>query len=119
MLVHSKIRPNVTLAFFLVPGFAMAQDEWLTWGHDPERTGWNPSETVLTKDNVSQLELKWKAQLSTPPKEVVLSTLTAPLVATVNAPQGPVTRVFVVGSDDTVYAIDSETGKVSWQKRFP
>jgi hypothetical protein len=27
--------------------------------------------------------------------------------------------VFVVGSDDTVYAIDSETGEVTWKKRFP
>ena len=119
MSIHLRIRPAVSLALLLIPAFATAQNEWLTWGHDPERTGWNPSETVLTKDNVSQLEVKWKAQLSTPPKEVVLSTLTAPLVATVNGPQGPVTRVFVVGSDDTVYAIDSETGRVAWQKRFP
>jgi outer membrane protein assembly factor BamB len=27
--------------------------------------------------------------------------------------------VFVVGSDNTVYAIDSETGAVIWQRRFP
>ena len=107
------------LLFCLVLGFAAPQDEWLTWGYDQERTGWNRFETVLNKDNVSQLEVKWRAQLSTPPKEVVLSTLTAPLVASVQAPQGPVTRVFVVGSDNTVYAIDSETGQVSWQRRFP
>jgi hypothetical protein len=109
----------VSLSFFLIPGLAVAQNEWLTWGYDQQRTGWNQSETTLTKENVSQLELKWKSQLSTPPKEVVLSTLTAPLVASVNTPQGQVTRVFVVGSDNTVYAIDSETGKVSWQKRIP
>src|ERR1700690_628073 len=71
----------VGLALFLAPGFAAAQSEWLTWGHDQARTGWNQSETTLTKDNVSQLELKWRAQLSTLPKQEVLSTLTAPLVA--------------------------------------
>src|SRR5215467_6329745 len=109
----------VTLAVFLVPGFAAAQSEWLTWGYDQQRTGWNQSETVLTKNNVSQLEVKWKAQLSIPPREEVLSTLTAPLVATVNGPRGPVTRVFVVGSDNTVYAIDAETGKITWERRFP
>jgi outer membrane protein assembly factor BamB len=107
------------LAVFLVPGFAAAQSEWLTWGYDQQRTGWNQSETVLSKDNVSRLEVKWKAQLSTPPREEVLSTLTAPLVATVNGPRGPVTRVFVAGSDNAVYAIDSETGEVAWQRRFP
>ena len=68
---------------------------------------------------MAQLELKWKAQLPTPSSEVVLSTLTAPLVATVNTAQGPRSRVFVVGSDNTVYSIDSETGKVTWQRRFP
>src|SRR5690348_10300018 len=108
-----------TLVIFLLPGVAAAQSEWLTWGYDPQRTGWNQSETVLAKDNASQLEVKWKAQLATPPREEVLSTLTAPLVATVNGPRGPVTRVFVVGSDNTVYSIDSETGVVSWQRRFP
>ena len=86
----------VRLAVFLVPGVAAAQSEWLTWGYDQQRTGWNQSERVLTKDNVSQLEVKWKAQLPTLPREEVLSTLTAPLVASVNGPQGPLTRVFVV-----------------------
>lgn len=113
------LRFAVSLAFSLAPAFAASPNEWLTWGYDQERTGWNQAETILGKDNVSRLELKWKAQLSTPPSEVVLSTMTAPLVAIVNGPQGPSTRVFVVGSDNTVYAIDSETGKVTWQKRFP
>jgi len=102
-----------------MPSFAAAQSDWLTWGYDQQRTGWNQSEAVLSKDNVSRLEVKWKAQLSTPPREEVLSTLSAPLVATVNGPRGQVTRVFVVGSDNTVYAIDSETGEVAWQRRFP
>src|ERR1700676_3386458 len=80
----------VSLTFFLVPRLATAQNEWLTWGHDPERTGSNPDEKILTKDNVSQLEVKWTAQISTVPQEQVLSTMTAPLVAMVNTPQGPV-----------------------------
>jgi len=109
----------VSAAFFLAPGFAAAQSEWLTWGYDQARTGWNQSETTLTKDNVSRLDLLWKAQLPTVPKEAVLSTMTAPLVATVNGPDGPKTRVFVVGSDNTVSALDSETGEVVWQKMFP
>ena len=109
----------VGLAVLLVPCLAAAQNEWVTWGYDQQRTGWNRSENLLSKDNVSQLELKWKAQLSTLPREEVLSTLTAPLVASVNGPQGRVTRVFVVGSDNTVYAINSDTGEVAWQRQFP
>jgi hypothetical protein len=64
------------MAVFLIPSFAAAQSEWLTWGYDQQRTGWNQAETVLTKDNVPQLQLKREAQLSTPPREEVLSTLT-------------------------------------------
>jgi outer membrane protein assembly factor BamB len=37
----------------------------------------------------------------------------------VNTPQGLVTRVFVVGSDNTVYAVDAQTGSISWQRPFP
>jgi hypothetical protein len=92
------------LTFFLLPALATAQNQWLTWGHDPERTGSNPDEKILNRDSVSLLEVKWTAQISTAPKEYVLSTMTAPVVATLNTPQGPATRVFVVGSDNTVFA---------------
>ena len=114
-----KFRFVLSLMFLLGPGDAMAQSDWLTWGYDQQRTGWNQSETTLTRDNVSHLELKWKSQLPTSAKDVVLSTLTSPLVANVDGPAGPRTRVFVVGSDNTVYAIDSETGEIAWQRRFP
>ena len=53
------------LVLFVIPGIAAAQNEWLTWGHDPERTGSNPDEKILNKDNVSRLEVKWTAQIST------------------------------------------------------
>ena len=69
------------------PRAAAAQNEWLTWGYDQERTLWNRAETVLSKDNVGQLTLKWKTLIPTPPREEVLATLTAPLVATVSLPQ--------------------------------
>src|SRR5580704_16012220 len=106
----------VSLTLFMLPSLATAQSEWLTWGHDPERTGSNPDEKILNKDNVSQLEVKWTAQISTAPQEQVLSTMTAPVVATVNTPQGSVARLFVVGSDNTVFAIEAATGKIAWQK---
>jgi hypothetical protein len=101
---------DAILAASLLLSPAMAQD-WLTWGGDPQRTGWAKSETILSKDNVSRLEIVWTAQLDTPPKVEVLSTLTAPLVAG--------DRVFVVGSDNTVNALDAATGKPIWQRKFP
>ena len=96
-----------------------AQSDWTTWGYDQERSGWNKAETTLTKDTVSRLELKWTAQLSTPPDHVVLSTLTAPIVATAVTPQGPKPFVIIVGSDDTVTAIAADTGRIAWTRKFP
>ena len=112
------IRFLTSVALMAASVFAASSSEWLTWGYDQERTGWNQGETILSKDNAARLELKWKTQLSTKPSEVVLSTMTAPLVAVVNGRQGPRTLVFVVGSDDTIYAIDAESGKINWQKHF-
>jgi len=94
-------------------------NEWLTWGYDQERTLWNRAEKVLNKDNVGGLTLKWKTQIPTPASMVVLQTMTTPLVAMVNTPQGPASRVFVVGSDNTVYAVDAANGSISWQRKFP
>ena len=74
--------------------------EWLTWGGDAERTGWNRGETALSKQTVGRLALKWKTQID---KEVSIeiesgnSMLTAPLVAQgVRTPQGPKTVVYTL-----------------------
>ena len=69
----SAVNAFIGAMFFLLPGFANADNEWLTWGHDPERTGSNPDEHTLSKNNVSQLEVKWIAQISTAPKDYILS----------------------------------------------
>ena len=112
------------LASFAVTLAGSAQpppaSDWLTWGYDPERSGWNRAETTLSKENVSRLVLQWSAQLPIPPREIALSTLTAPLVVEgVTTSRGRRTLVFVVGSNDTVFAIDADNGKVIWQKAFP
>jgi hypothetical protein len=120
-LTRACLTPLALAVLLLIPrADGQSTGDWLTWGYDPERTGWNKGESTLSKDNVSGLELKWSAQLSTPPREIVLSTLTAPVVAEgVNTPQGRKTLVFIVGSDDSVFAIDAGTGKIVWQKSFP
>ena len=93
--------------------------DWLTWGYDQERSGWNRGETTLSVENVSRLELKWKTKLSTVPNDTVLSTLTAPLVVRdVMTTQDLKTVVFLVGSDDVIFALDESSGRILWQKSF-
>ncbi len=94
--------------------------EWLTWGGDRERTGWNRGETALSKQNVGRLALKWKTQID---KEVSIeiesgnSMLTAPLVAeNVRTPRGARTVVYTLSAANTVVALDAATGTPIWQR---
>ena len=65
------------------------------------------------------MKLLWNTQLNTPPQGIVLSTLTAPLVAEgVKTPQGPRNLLFLLGADDTFFAVYADTGKFFWQKSF-
>ncbi len=124
MLKTSISIPSIVLASLLFAEVGSAQNltpgrDWTTWGYDQERTGWNKGETSLSTNNVSRLKLLWNTQLSTPSKGIVLSTLTAPLVAEgVRTSQGSKDMVFLLGADDTVFALDADTGKVLWQKSF-
>ena len=97
-----------------------AVPDWLSYSYDRERTGWNRGETMLTARNVGRMKLLWSAQLTTASKALVLSTLTAPVVAAgVSTPDGAKDLVFSVGMDDALSAVDASTGKIVWQKSFP
>ncbi len=98
---------------------APATNEWLTWGYDPERTGWNRAETTLTTKNVSRLRQVWTTQLPVPVDKYVLSTMTAPVIAAgVATPSGAKDILYILGANDTLYALDVNGGSVLWQKTF-
>jgi outer membrane protein assembly factor BamB len=102
------------------PAGAPAARDWTTWGYDQERTGWNRGETALGKTNVSKLKLLWSTQLSTVPNNEALSTLTAPLVFEgVDVGGATKSLVFLLGADDTLFALDADSGKVVWRKTYP
>lgn len=91
--------------------------DWLTWGHDPQRSGWAVDERTLSPENVSRLELKWKAKV--PNEAKALASLTAPLVASgVVTPQGVKTLVYVAGSANHIFALDAADGAVVWKRTF-
>jgi len=111
-------------AALLIPSASQAQlaatSDWLTFGYDSQRSGWNAAETTLSPANAGRLKLLWNTQLATPPLDVALSTLTAPLaVEGVETAQGKKNLLFTVGIDDTIFALDADSGKVFWQKTFP
>ncbi|HXR78842.1 MAG TPA: PQQ-binding-like beta-propeller repeat protein [Bryobacteraceae bacterium] len=91
--------------------------DWLTYAHDPQRSGWSFEETTLTPANVSQLGLKWKTKLEN--KSYSLSAVTAPVVATkVSTAHGVRSVVYVAGIQGNVFAVDAETGEELWEHTF-
>ncbi len=101
------------LLLFVFSATASAAD-WLTYAHDPQRTGWAFEETTLTPANVPQLGLKWKTKLENEPYS--LSAVTAPVVASkISTAHGVRTVVYAAGIHGTVFALDAETGEELWK----
>ncbi|HXN09595.1 MAG TPA: PQQ-binding-like beta-propeller repeat protein [Steroidobacteraceae bacterium] len=124
---HSALLPVVLFTLLgATPSFAQSgaaappANDWPTYGYDQERTGWNRGETALDKTNVSKLKVQWSTQLSTPPTAVALATLSPPVIAAGVPPAaGPKNLLYLLGADDTLFALDTDTGKVLWQKTYP
>src|SRR5690242_1261285 len=55
------------LAIGLVCTAKLSAADWLTDGHDPQRSGWQKDESALTVDNVKGLKLLWKVQTDSKP----------------------------------------------------
>jgi len=97
-----------------------AVPDWPQYNYDKQRTGWNRGETQLSPKTVGRLRPLWNTQLVTNTPAIVLSTLTAPVVAGgVATPDGMKDLVFSIGMDDMLSAVDAATGKIVWQKSFP
>jgi len=97
-----------------------AVPDWPQYNYDQQRTGWNRGETQLSPKTVGRLKPLWNTQLVNNTPAVVLSTLTAPVVAAgVATPDGTKDLVFSIGMDDVLSAVDAGTGKIIWKKSFP
>jgi outer membrane protein assembly factor BamB len=116
------IAGSLALCSLLVQAQAKPTDEWLTWGGDVERTGWNRAESALSKKTVGQLALKWKARIDAQVPidiESGASMLTGPLVAKgIRTPRGTKTLVYTLSSSNTLAALDAGTGTVVWQRKI-
>lgn len=95
-------------------------DDWLTFGHDQQRTGWNNADKTFTPESVAHLQLLWKTQLSAAVSPYAAQTLTAPVVVSgIQTAEGVKTLVYTVSQDDLLFAVDADNGMVVWQKSFP
>jgi outer membrane protein assembly factor BamB len=90
---------------------------WLSAGHDPQRTSWSPEETDINRSNAKSMALLWKAHLDNEPRE--LNSLTSAIVVEwVVTDKGMKEVVVVGGASDHLFAMDAGTGKLIWKKTF-
>src|SRR5579872_5027188 len=105
------------LMALIAGGLHLKAEQWLMFGADPQRDGWARGENILTPENVKSMKLQWKLRLQNTPKE--LNSLTAPIVVeNVLTAQGHKDIVVIAGASDTLDAVDADTGKLLWHKRF-
>lgn len=133
-------RPSAALsrvaAVFAVVGLAAAQppeatppaaaavsrpvsfNDWSTFAHDPQRSGWAFEETRISPDSVSQMKLQWKTKLESEPYS--LWNLVPPIVMTgVSTAKGVRPVVYTQSvTGGTVFALDAATGELLWTRKF-
>jgi outer membrane protein assembly factor BamB len=115
------MKTQTVFRLFLLCGISSAISartaDWPTFGHDPQRTGWAFEETILNRENVAGLALRWKVHLKNEPKSLL--SLTAPVVASnVLTAHGFRTVVYVAGTSNTLFALDAEDGQLIWSDTF-
>ncbi|MDQ6701387.1 MAG: hypothetical protein M3Z36_14505 [Acidobacteriota bacterium] len=110
-----KIPALIALLFLAIPPARAA--DWLTYGGDPQRSGWQKREKDLNPGNVHELKLLWKRQLDAGSNAA--NSLTSPvLLGPIITHRGIKELVFVAGSSDIVFAVDADLGRLFWERHI-
>ena len=113
-----KKRIGISFGLFAVVAAMFGQKgQWITYSHDPQRSGFSSDEHAFSVTDVANLGLAWKTVV--PNEPLFLNGLTAPLVVRgVKTSSGLKNLVIVAGSSDHVFALDAETGELVWKRDF-
>src|SRR5215510_4409926 len=99
-----------------LPAFAQRSADWNTTGGDAQRSSWVRSDVKVSKESIRKggFQLTWKAPLSNEPQ------LTPPvLLDRYIGYRGFRSLGFLAAGADHIYAIDTDLGRIEWQKSFP
>jgi hypothetical protein len=99
-------------------GAALFGADWLTHSGDPQRTGWQKSETALTKDTVKNIKLLWKMKFDDNQQKALHSLMEPLIVGRIITDRGFKEVAFVAGSSDLLYTVDADLGTLLWKRRF-
>jgi outer membrane protein assembly factor BamB len=94
-----------------------AVPDWLNYGGDPQRSGWQRRERYITRDSLSQFKLLWKLKLDNESRGP--NSLTAPVIfGPIITHRGMKELVFIAGASDNVYALDADLGRIFWKRHI-
>lgn len=93
--------------------------DWMTDNGDAQRSAWIRSDAKINEDSMAKpgFQFLWKMKLKNPPRQ--LNNLTPP--ATLDrliGYRGFRMLGFVAGSSDNLFTIDTDLGRMEWEKRL-
>ncbi|MDQ2946110.1 MAG: PQQ-binding-like beta-propeller repeat protein [Acidobacteriota bacterium] len=121
--LRSRLGNVLTLALLSLaacPGIANAQGQaidWPSYGGDAQRTGWEKSDSRITKENIKDFQLVLKRKLDngrTGPYALTPPVMIGRLISY----RGFKELAFVTGSSGKVWSIDVDMDRIFWQKQL-
>lgn len=107
------------LGSVLLPGVLHSQtvSEWSTGSVDPARDAWQQGPSKINPQTAKDLTLLWKVKVEN--KTMGMQSFREPIIIPgVKTVDGPKTLAILAGASNDVFAIDTETGKIIWQKKL-
>jgi outer membrane protein assembly factor BamB len=104
----------LTITVLICSSAAFAQRggaDWTTAGNDAQRSGWIRADPKINKDSILKPEFKFLWKIKTASQPSYASTLNSYI-----GYRGFRSLAFVVGTSDNVTAIDTDLGRIEWQK---
>jgi PQQ enzyme repeat len=102
----------VVILSFAATSIASAQTAVTTYHNDNYRTGWNSTETVLTPSNVSNSTFGLLATVPLDDQIDAVPLIVPGVNITAGGSQGTHDVVYIASGNNTVYAIDANSGAV-------
>jgi len=98
-------------------GIVEAQIDWPSFGGDSQRTGWERSDTRITRENVKGFELVLKRKF--PDVKAGPRSLTPPvIVGLLISYRGFKELAFAASGSNTIWSLDADLNRVFWKRQF-
>ncbi len=103
---------------FVLTAQSQVQD-WMTNNADAQRSSWVRSDAKINKESMAKpgFQFLWKLKLKNPPRQ--LNSLTPPATLwRLIGYRGFRMLGFVAGSSDSLFTIDTDLGRMEWEKQL-